>query len=50
MPVPRPSIANLAMGGAAAAVVVTLSFASGGYFPAGHGLRAFGGSYEPSAG
>jgi hypothetical protein len=38
VPVPRPSIANLAMGGAAAAVVVILSFASGGYFPADHGF------------
>jgi O-antigen ligase len=41
VPVPRPSIANLAMGGAAAAAVVTLSFASGGYFPADHGLLTF---------
>ena len=42
MTVPRPSIANLALGGAAAAVVVTLSFSSGGYFAADHGLLAFG--------
>ena len=42
MPVPRPSIANLAIGAAAAVVVVTLSFASGGYFPADHGLLTFG--------
>jgi O-Antigen ligase len=40
--VSRPSIARLVTGIAAAAVVVTLSFASGGYFPADHGLLMLG--------
>ena len=42
MTIPRAPIANLAVGGAAATVVVTLSFSGGGYFPADHGLLAFG--------
>jgi O-Antigen ligase len=42
MVVSRPSIANLVMGVTAAGVVVTLSFSSGGYFPADHGLLILG--------
>ena len=42
MVVSRPSIANLVTGVAAAGVVVTLSFSSGGYFPADHGLLILG--------
>ena len=42
MVVSRPSIANLVTGVAAAGVVVTISFSSGGYFPADHGLLILG--------
>ena len=42
MVVSRPSIANLVMSVAAVGVVVTLSFSSGGYFPADHGLLILG--------
>jgi O-antigen ligase len=42
MVVSRPSIANLVTGVAAAGVLVTLSFSSGGYFPADHGLLILG--------
>jgi hypothetical protein len=42
MVVSRPSIVSLVVGAAAAGVVVTLSFASGGYFPADHGLLILG--------
>jgi O-antigen ligase len=42
MVVSRPSIANLVTGVAAAGVVVTLSFSSGGYFPADYGLVILG--------
>ena len=42
MVVSRPSIANLVTGVTAAGVVVTLSFSSGGYFPADHGLLNLG--------
>ena len=42
MVVSRPSTASLVTGVSGAGVVITLSFSSGGYFPADHGLLILG--------